>query len=97
MQTIFTLAILPLFCLLGFIILLVVIIYLVFRNLHSKNISTIFSSPEINANGQKEIPMADGDAISKMNRTITTKNCPACGAENGANANKCDYCGAKLF
>jgi hypothetical protein len=101
--TIFALAALPLFCLLGFAIILVVIIYLLVRKLRSS--SNLFSSS--NADGKKPTEGSSSidsrwsaSELSTPHSSDSTQPkgepCPACGGENPINAGKCEYCGAKL-
>ena len=103
MGTIFALAALPLFCLLGFAIILVVIIYLLVRNLRSG--SKLFSSISAEVKKANESSTSidsrwsDSD-LSASQPTVSTQPkgepCPACGGENPIGAGKCAYCGAKL-
>lgn len=97
MQTLLTLVLLPLVCLLSFTIPLVVIIYFVFRNLHSKNISNIFSFPDRHIHHRNKSLKDEKNKISIKNRSSSTKDCPACGAVNVKDANQCDYCGTRFI
>jgi hypothetical protein len=101
--TIFALAALPLFCLLGFAIILVVIIYLLVRNLRSS--SKLFSSSsadlEKRNDGSSSIDSRwSSPDLSTTQPPVSTQPkdepCPACGGENPIGAGKCTYCGAKL-
>lgn len=103
MRTIFALAALPLFCLLGFAIILVIIVYLVVRNLRSSSTSFSSSSPEEKKtdadNSSNESRRARAD-LSSFHTQISTKPkgkpCPACGGENPIGTGKCEFCGSKL-
>jgi hypothetical protein len=101
--TIFALAALPLFCLLGFAIILVVIIYLLVRRLRSS--SNIFSSSNEDVKKTSESSSSidsrwSGSDLSTSQTPASTQPkgepCPACGGENPISAGKCAYCGAKL-
>lgn len=103
MRTIFALAALPLFCLLGFAIILVVLIYVVVRNLRSSSTSISSLRPETkkpNAdNNENDSRWAVSDlSSSKPHESPKSKGkpCPACGAVNPVGEIKCEYCGAKL-
>ena len=104
MKTIFTLVALPLFCLLGFAIILVVIVYLVVRNLRSSSTSIASSNPETNKTdadkSSNESRWARAD-LSSPQTQISTKPkgepCPACGGENPIGAGTCGFCGSKLI
>ncbi len=104
MRTIFALAALPLFCLLGFAIILVVIVYLVVRNLRSSSTSISSSSPEAKKtdedNSSNESRWARAD-LSSPHTQISTKPkgkpCSACGGENPIGAGTCEFCGSKLI
>ena len=104
MRTIFALAALPLFCLLGFAIILVVIVYLVVRNLRLSSTSISSSSPEAKKtdadNPSKESRWARTDLSSSPTQISTEskgKPCPACGGENPISAGKCEFCGSKFI
>ena len=103
MRTIFALAALPLFCLLGFAIILIVIVYLVVRNIRSSSTSISSLSPEANKtdaeNENKDTRWARVDPSSsptQISNEPKVKPCPACGGENPIGANKCKFCGSKL-
>jgi hypothetical protein len=96
MGTILTFAILPLFCLLGAAITLTVVIYLVFRNLNLRNLS---SANSMN-NNEPEIKVAMKStqrSIQSNHPADESKTCQACGAENPQYSKKCGYCGSKLI
>ena len=104
MRTIFALAALPLFCLLGFAIILVIIVYLVIRNFRSSSTSNSSSSPDVRNteedNSSNDTRWARADLSSAQTQIPTKpkgKPCPACGGENPIGAGKCEFCGSKLF
>jgi len=104
LRTVFALAALPLFCLLGFAIILVVIVYLVIRNLRSSSTSISSSNPEAKKtdtdNSSNESRWARADLSSSQPQISTKpkgKPCPACGGENPIGAGICEFCGSKLI
>jgi hypothetical protein len=101
--TIFALAALPLSCLLGFAIILVVMIYLLVRNLRLS--SNLFSSSNEDVKKTSKSSSSidsrwSGSDHSTSQPPVSTQPkgepCPACGGENPIDAGKCAYCGAKL-
>jgi hypothetical protein len=88
---------------LGFAIILVVIVYLVVRNLRSSsNLISSLSPVEKNTdadNSSNESRWVHADQSSPLAHvSIDSKGkpCPACGGENPNSAGKCDFCGSKL-
>jgi hypothetical protein len=103
LSTFSALAALSLFCLLGFVIILVIVIYLLVRYLRSSsNLFSSISAEVKKANeGTSSIDSRWSDSdLSTSQPTVSTQlkseSCPACGGENPIGAGKCAYCGAKL-
>jgi ribosomal protein L40E len=104
LRTIFALAALPLFCLLGFAIILVVIVYLVVRNIRSSATSISSSSPDAkntdadNSGNDSRWARADlSPSHTQVSTKLKGKPCPACGGENPIGAGQCEFCGSKLI
>jgi ribosomal protein L40E len=93
MRTFIAFAALPVFCILGIAITLIVIVYLVFRNLNLRNSLNSDFDARIGA----ETKNSQTDAKPFISSNLDSKPCPACGADNPITAVKCDYCGAKLI
>jgi hypothetical protein len=103
LRTIFALAAVPLICLLGFAILLIMSVYLVVRSIRSR--STSISSISLEAkktdvdNTGHDSDRTHADlpfSPTQISAKSKGKSCPACGAENPNGASQCEYCGSKL-
>ncbi len=104
MRTIFALAALPFFCLLGFAIILVVVIYLAVRNFRSNTTSISSSNPVAKDANTTDNPRSDSrweradlsSSQTQISAKSKSKPCPACGGENPIGASQCEFCRSNL-
>ena len=99
MKNLFSLALIPLFCMIVTILTAVVIIFALRRGTKKINEQAEQVISEKESNTPANTRWARGDLQGDPGTATPTPTmlaCPSCGGENPANSNSCAFCGRKL-